>query len=85
MYVCVLVCVVCCLLSRELKSLASDCIDRSTKMFEVEIRRQNPSISESNLRSAVEKERAAMMPGKNKEEAHKEMVTHNRTDTHTRD
>jgi hypothetical protein len=59
---------------RELKLLASDCIARSLRMFEDEIRRQNPGISDSDLRAAAEKERAFLLPGKTKEESHKEMV-----------
>lgn len=48
---------------KELALLAGDCIARTLAMMEQEIRRQNPGISESALRDAVEREKAFVLPG----------------------
>jgi len=59
---------------RELKLLANDCIARTLQAIEDELRRTNPGISEKALKEAIERERIFALPGKKKEDTHKEMV-----------
>lgn len=50
----------------ELRQLASDCINRTLKMFRDELKKVNPKLSESELEKLVEKERYFLLPGKKK-------------------
>lgn len=65
---------------KELKLLASDCIDRTLKMYEDEIRRTNPNMSENNIKKAVEKEKMFLLPApadgktRKKEDFHRDMT-----------
>ena len=49
----------------ELKKLAKDCINRTIAMCEEEIRRQQPHLTEIELKAAVEKELKFVLPGAN--------------------
>ena len=66
---------------KELKKLAKDCIGRTIAMCEEEIRRQQPRLTEAELKSAVEQELKFVLPGassaskaNSKEDVQKEMV-----------
>ena len=53
----------------ELKKLAKDCINRTIAMCEEEIRRQQPQLTENELKAAVEKELKFVLPGANEANA----------------
>ena len=59
---------------KELKKLAKDCIERTIAMCEEEIRRQQPKLTEAELKAAVEKELKFVLPGADKESGKKEDV-----------
>ena len=59
---------------KELKKLAKDCIGRTIAMCEDEIRRQQPRLTDAELKAAVEKELRFVLPGAAKENGKKEDV-----------
>ena len=59
---------------KEMKKLAKDCIGRTIAMCEEEIRRQQPKLTENELKAAVEKELKFVLPGAAKENGKKEDV-----------
>ncbi len=48
----------------ELKKLATECVERTLKMFADQLREANPNISDEQLKKEVDKERFFLLPGK---------------------